>query len=48
MREYRFIYIIKAMEKVHGKMYDLTRNLPAMVSKMFKPIIGTFMVRYTK
>jgi transcription initiation factor TFIIH subunit 1 len=27
------------MEKVHGEMYELTRNLPLVESKMFKPIM---------
>ena len=31
--------IVKEMEKEHRKMYELTRNLPVMESKMFKPIM---------
>ena len=31
--------IVKEMEKEHSKMYELTRNLPLMESKMFKPIM---------
>jgi len=31
--------IVKGMEKVHGEMYELTRNLPLVESKMFKPIM---------
>ena len=31
--------IVKEMEKEHKKMYELTRNLPLMESKMFKPIM---------
>ncbi|KAL9189644.1 hypothetical protein ACHAXT_009319 [Thalassiosira profunda] len=35
----RLTSIVKGMEKVHGEMYELTRNLPLMESKMFKPIM---------
>lgn len=35
----RLTNIVKGMEKVHGEMYELTRNLPMMESKMFKPIM---------
>mmetsp|Transcript_59286 Transcript_59286/g.126037 ORF Transcript_59286/g.126037 Transcript_59286/m.126037 type:complete len:412 (+) Transcript_59286:2-1237(+) len=35
----RLTNIVKGMEKVHGEMYELTRNLPLMESKMFKPIM---------
>ena len=31
--------IVKGMEKVHGEMYELTRNLDLIESKMFKPIM---------
>lgn len=31
--------IVKEMEKEHRKMYELTRNMPLMESKMFKPIM---------
>lgn len=31
--------LISQMEKVHGEMYELTRNLPLVESKMFKPIM---------
>jgi transcription initiation factor TFIIH subunit 1 len=35
----RLTSIVKGMEKVHGEMYELTRNLPLVESKMFKPIM---------
>ncbi|KAL7526771.1 hypothetical protein ACHAXR_005099 [Thalassiosira sp. AJA248-18] len=35
----RLTNIVKGMEKVHGEMYELTRNMPTMESKMFKPIM---------
>eukprot|EP00585_Thalassiosira_rotula_P000817 CAMPEP_0196160750 /NCGR_PEP_ID=MMETSP0910-20130528/46989_1 /TAXON_ID=49265 /ORGANISM="Thalassiosira rotula, Strain GSO102" /LENGTH=748 /DNA_ID=CAMNT_0041425689 /DNA_START=1 /DNA_END=2247 /DNA_ORIENTATION=+ len=35
----RLTNIVKGMEKVHGEMYALTRNLTLMESKMFKPIM---------
>lgn len=35
----RLTNIVKGMEKVHGEMYELTRNLPLLESKMFKPIM---------
>eukprot|EP00970_Alexandrium_tamarense_P011637 scaffold2554_cov180-Alexandrium_tamarense.AAC.6 len=35
----RLTSIVTGMEKVHGEMYDLTRNLPLVESKMFKPIM---------
>ncbi|KAL7445708.1 hypothetical protein ACHAXH_009107 [Discostella pseudostelligera] len=35
----RLTNIVKGMEKVHKEMYELTRNLPLMESKMFKPIM---------
>lgn len=35
----RLTSIVKGMEKVHGEMYDLTRNLDLVESKMFKPIM---------
>ncbi|KAL7477126.1 hypothetical protein ACHAW6_002939 [Cyclotella cf. meneghiniana] len=35
----RLTSIIKGMEKVHGEMYELTRNLPLVEAKMFKPIM---------
>jgi transcription initiation factor TFIIH subunit 1 len=31
--------IVKEMEKEHRKMYELTRNMPLMESKMYKPIM---------
>lgn len=27
------------MESVHGEMYELTRNLPLLEAKIFKPIM---------
>ena len=35
----RLTSIVKGMEKVHGEMYELTRNLDLIESKMFKPIM---------
>lgn len=35
----RLTSIVKGMEKVHGEMYELTRNLDLVESKMFKPIM---------
>lgn len=32
-------YHIPSFAQVHGEMYELTRNLPLMESKMFKPIM---------
>lgn len=35
----RLTSIVKGMEKVHGEMYELTRTLDLVESKMFKPIM---------
>jgi transcription initiation factor TFIIH subunit 1 len=35
----RLTSIVKGMEKVHGEMYELTRNMDLVESKMFKPIM---------
>lgn len=35
----RLTSIVKGMEKVHAEMYELTRNLDLVESKMFKPIM---------
>ena len=35
----RLTSIVEGMEKVHGEMYELTRNLDLVESKMFKPIM---------
>lgn len=38
-RKEKLTKIVKEMEKEHRKMYELTRNLPLIESKMFKPIM---------
>lgn len=35
----RMANIVKGMQKVHGEMYEISRNLPLLESKMYKPIM---------
>jgi len=35
----RMTNIVKGMQKVHGEMYEISRNLPLLESKMYKPIM---------